>query len=352
MKVLHVLYSKVFTGAEKVVSQIIHMFDGEDGAEMVYCSRESEIVETILAEEGIPFVPVKDLVPAELKRVIREQKPDIIHAHDMRASFVAALSCGSIPLISHIHNNAFDARGLSAKSVAYLLAGFRAKHIFWVSRSAYEGYCFHRLFAKKSSVLQNIIDTDAIRRKMAQDPNTYAFDVIFLGRLTEPKNPQRLMQVCAKAAEKKPDLRVAVVGTGELEEQTRALCAQLGLADNVSFLGFRSNPLKILHDSGVMVMTSRWEGTPMCALEAMALGVPVVSTPTDGLKDLIEDGADGCLSDDDGVLADAIVRICGDPALRETMSCNVVRKSGAINDLRKYKEAVALQYRENMRKKP
>lgn len=344
MKVLHVLYSKIFTGAEKVVSQIIKMFDDSDGVEMVYCSRDSEIVREILAQEGISFVPVDRLVPSELKRVIREQKPDIIHAHDMRASFVAALSCGSIPLISHIHNNAYDSRGISVKSIAYLLAGFKAKHIFWVSQSAYEGYCFHKLFAEKSSVLYNIIDTADIHRKMALDPNTYDFDVIFLGRLTEPKNPQRLMRVCAKAARQKPDIQVAVVGAGELEAETRQLCQELGLQNNVRFLGFQSNPLKMLHDAKVMILTSRWEGTPMCALEAMALGVPVVSTPTDGLKVLIEDGADGYLDDDDDGLAERILQIVSDPALRKTLAGNAVRKSEWINDVQKYKEAISQQY--------
>lgn len=61
------------------------------------------------------------------------------------------------------------------------------------------------------------------------------------------------------------------------------------------FGGFRKNPYKILKNSQVMIMTSRWEGLGMCALEAMALGVPVVSTPTGGLCEIIEDGKNGFL---------------------------------------------------------
>ena len=104
MKVLHVLNSRIYSGAEKVVCQIVHMFEGQ--VEMVYCSPYSEIVESMLAQEGVTYLPIDSLVPAQLSRIIREQKPDIIHAHDMRAGFVAALCCGNIPLISHIHNNA------------------------------------------------------------------------------------------------------------------------------------------------------------------------------------------------------------------------------------------------------
>ena len=342
MKVLHVLNSRIYSGAEKVVCQIVHMFEGE--VEMVYCSPYSEIVESMLQQEKVKYLPVDNLVPQQLSRIIREQKPDIIHAHDMRASFVSALCCGSIPLVSHIHNNAYDSRGLSVKSVAYLLAGFRAKHILWVSRSSFEGYFFHKFFAKKSSVLFNIIDLQQVYDKRDQDENQYQFDAIYIGRLTFQKNPQRLMQLCAMMKQKKPDFQLAVVGTGELEAETKALCEQLGLQDNVSFLGFQSNPMKMLACSKCMLLPSRWEGTPMCALEAMALGVPVVSTPTDGLVDLLDEGETGFLSDEDAVLAEKAVALATDPELRKRMSCIASRKAVEINDVKTYKEAIAKWY--------
>lgn len=342
MKVLHVLNSRIYSGAEKVVCQIIHMFDKE--VEMVYCSPYSEIVEDMLKLEQVEYHPVNTLVPGELSRIIREQKPDVIHAHDMRASFVSALCCGRIPLISHIHNNAYDSRGLSPKSIAYLLAGFRAKHILWVSRSSYEGYFFHRFFEKKSSVLFNIIDLKQVWDKRDQDPNSYDYDVIYIGRLTYQKNPQRLMRLCALAKERKPDIRMAVVGTGELEEETKALCASLGLTENVDFLGFQSNPMKILSDSACLLLPSRWEGTPMCALEAMAVGVPVVSTPTDGLVDLLREGETGFLSDEDQVLADKVVQLSTDRALRERMSRKAAEEAVTINDVTTYKNAVSVWY--------
>lgn len=345
MKVLHVLNSEVYSGAEKVVSQIIKLFADKGGYEMAYCSRECQTVRDMLREQGIPFIAVEELTPASLRRVIREQKPDVIHAHDMRASFVAALCCGRIPLVSHIHNNAYDARGITVKSVGYLLAGLRARHIIWVSQSSYEGYAFHKLFAKKSSVLYNMIDMDMLLDKLHSDPNTYDYDVIYLGRLTEQKNPQRLMRVFAKVRDRKRDVKIAVAGNGELEEQTRHLSEELGLGSTVEFLGFQSNPIKMLSDSRVMVLTSRWEGTPMCALEAMALGVCVVSTPADGMADLIRDGVDGYLSEDDDVLADRIVSILEDDALRQTLAGNARRRFEALNDVENYAKAIEECYR-------
>lgn len=342
MKVMHVLNSRIYSGAEKVVCQIIHMFAGE--VEMVYCSPYSDIVKGMLEEQKVTYLSIDSLTPGNLKRVIEEQKPDLIHAHDMRASFVSALCCGSIPLVSHIHNNAYDSRGLSPKSIAYLLAGWKAKHILWVSRSSYEGYFFHKLFAKKSSVLFNIIDLQQVWNKRDQDKNEYHYDMIYIGRLTYQKNPQRLMRLCALAKEKKPDIRLAVVGTGELEEETKALCAELGIEENVDFLGFQSNPMKMLHDSKCMILPSRWEGTPMVALEAMALGVPVVSTPTDGLLDLIDEGENGYLAKEDTALVEAVLRLSSDTQLRDALSCNAAQKAVKINDIQTYKNAVAAWY--------
>nr|MBQ8244350.1 glycosyltransferase [Oscillospiraceae bacterium] len=345
MKVMHVLNSRIYSGAEKVVCQIIKSFEAVSGVEMVYCSPDSDIVRQMLAEQGVTFLPVESLTPANLKRVIEEQKPDLIHAHDMRAGLVSALCCGKRPLVSHIHNNAYDARGLSLKSVGYLLAGFKAKKILWVSNSSYEGYLFHKLFAKKSSVLYNIIDAEQIYKKKAQDANTYGYDMIYVGRLTYQKDPQRLMRLCARLKERKPDLNVAIVGTGELEGEVKDLCAQLGLQDNVHFLGFQSNPIKMVHDSKAMILTSRWEGTPMCALEAMALGTPVVSTPSDGMKDIIEDGINGYLTDDDAVMAEKLLKIMGEPEHRRMLSENTMKKFAQINDAPKYQEAIAACYR-------
>ena len=347
MKVLHVLNSKEFTGAEQVVAMIVRMFAGE--AEMPYCSPYSDNVRDMLKKEGMVFCPVESLTPGALKAVIRQEKPDVIHAHDMRASLMAALTCGKIPVINHIHNNAFDARGLSVKSLAYILAAIRAKHILWVSRSSYEGYLFHKLFAKKSSVLYNIIDVAKVLEKCARDENTYDYDAIYIGRLTYQKDPQRLMRLCRRLADRKPDIRIAIVGSGELEGETKALCKELALENNVFFLGFQSNPMKILHDAKALLLTSRWEGTPMCALEALALGVPVVSTPTDGMVDLIGEGEDGYLSDDDAVMAEKVLAIVNDEALHERLSCNAAEKSLKINDVATYKEAIAVHYRKHVR---
>ncbi len=344
--VLHILPSNSFSGAENVVCQIIKMFSGSD-YKMYYCSPDGRIRDA-LEENNIDFLPLREFSVKELKRIISETKPDIIHAHDMRAGFYVSLACGKIPFVSHVHNNNFDSRGLSLKSLLFYHAAKKAKHIFWVSESSFEGYKFHDRFKDKSSVLYNVIDKAALIKKMETDTGEYDFDIAYVGRLTEPKDPIRLMNVFAEIIKMAPDVKIAVAGTGDMAEQTKSFAKQLSITDNVKFLGFMSNPYKLLYSSKLMIMTSRWEGTPMCALEAMALGVPIVSTPTDGLCELVDDGKTGFLSSDDAVLAEKCTDIIKNAGLRQTLSENTLKKADELLLIPAYKAALDEVYRQCM----
>lgn len=342
MKVLHMLQSNRFSGAENVVCQIISMCKSY-GVEFAYSSRDGQIREA-LKDRNIEFHPIEKMSVSEFRRVIKEVKPDVIHAHDMAASFYAALACGNVPLVSHIHNNAFNSRGVSLKSILYYIAARKAKHIFWVSQSSYNGYVFHKSLEKKSSILYNVIDIEALKRKMEKDTNDYDFDIVYLGRLTYQKNPERLLSVLRKIRDRYQGVKIAVIGTGDLEAEIKRTAVETGMSSSVKFLGFLSNPSKILHDAKAMIMTSRWEGTPMCALEAMALGVPIVSTPTDGLKDVISEGETGFLSDDDDVLAMRCVDLIKDEELYRRLSVNSMSVAEKMMDMAKYADAILSSY--------
>jgi glycosyltransferase involved in cell wall biosynthesis len=97
----------------------------------------------------------------------------------------------------------------------------------------------------------------------------------------------------------------------------------------------------MIHDSKAMILTSRWEGTPMCALEAMALGTPVVSTPSDGMTDLLDDGINGYLTDDDAQMAEKLLKIMNDPEHRAYLGENAKNKFAKINDAPRYKQVIA-----------
>lgn len=343
MKVMHLLQSNKFSGAENVVCQIISMFKSDENIEFVYCSQDGPIKEA-LTERSIRFNLMDNFSISEIKRVIKEEKPDIIHAHDMRASFYVAICCGIIPLISHVHNNNFNSRGLSLKSLLYMYAARKAKHIFWVSNSSFEGYKFHVFFKNKSSVLYNIINIDLLKEKMNKDDNTYRYDIVYIGRLTYQKNPQRLLKVLEKVLEVRPQTKIAIIGTGDLEEEIKNEISNNNKLENVDFLGFKNNPYKILSDSKLMLMTSRWEGTPMCALEAMSLGVPIVSTPVDGMRDLVENGETGYLSDSDDELIKDICEILDNKRLHDNLSDNSIFKITKIMNSNLYKNEILKYY--------
>lgn len=335
MKVLHILNTNRFSGAENVVCQIIDVFKND--INMAYCGLEGPIRQ-VLKERNISFLPIKERSVNCIKDVLREFQPDVVHAHDMRASFFAALACGKIPLICHIHNNAFDSRALSIKSILFLLAAIKAKHIFWVSRTSFSGYLFHCFLKRKSTVLQNVINVDSLIRKRNEDHFNYDYDVVFVGRLTYQKNPERLIEIFHKLVKKNPNVKCGIVGDGDLFEKISNLIKEKSLEKNIFMLGFQSNPLKILSDSKAMLMSSRWEGLPMCALEALALGVPVVSTPSDGMDAIIQQKENGFLSDDDDELVEFLDRLVGDKTLHGKISESCLKLSKEYNDLRVYEK--------------
>ncbi len=343
MKILHLLQSNRFSGAENVICQIVHMMKDQKDLEMVYCSRDGQIREA-LSERNIPFVPLKKLNYAEVRRVIKEQKPDLIHAHDVGASVLAAVAAPGTKVISHMHVNHENMSKVNFKTILYLLSTVRYKHIFWVSNSCFDKYRFKSAVAKKSSVLYNVMDKNLILQKVESDSENYQYDAAYVGRITYQKYPEKLMRVIQLAAQKKPDIKFAVVGTGELFDSTKALAEELDITSHVDFLGFKANPLKLVQDSKCLVLTSRFEGTPMIALEAMALGTPIVSTPTDGMVDLITDGFNGFLTEDEETLAEKIVQLAADASLRDNFSKATSERFDKMTDLKAYKNTLLSAY--------
>lgn len=348
MRILHLLPTNRFSGAENVACQIINLFSGTTDYEMAYCSPEGPIRRAV-EEKGIRFIGLNSFGPRQVRNAIAEYRPDLIHAHDLKASLMSGLVGRNVPVISHVHVNSDDNHRLSLRSLAYLYAFTVCKHMFWVSNSAYKEFYFNNIINKKSTVLYNIVDEREVLQKADKSPIVASYDISYVGRLSEQKDPLRLMHVIRLVADQFPQLKVAIVGSGEMEDETKAECGRLGLDDNVEFLGYMSNPLGYLKSSKVLIMTSKREGTPMCVLEAQALGIPVVSTPTDGVKDLIVDGENGFLSDSDEELAERITSIITSEVIFKKMSSRSLEKSHIYNDLETYKQTLDFVYRQYSR---
>lgn len=342
MKILHVLQSPFFSGAENVVCQIIEMFRGS-GYEMAYCSPDGPIRETV-EKRGIQFIPLAEINVRNLRKAIRAYKPDMIHAHDRKASICAALSC-SLPIVSHIHVNNPQSGRFDAKSLIYSVFSYRFRHIFWVSKSAFEEFPYmSNSIRQKSTVLYNVIDIEKLKTRMSEDGQTYPYDAVMVGRLNYQKDPLRALNVIRKVIAINDSARFAIIGTGPLENQVVSELEKEEYKGRAQFLGYMNNPLKVLHDAKVMLMTSRFEGTPMTVLEAMSLGVPVVSTPVDGIIDLIQDGVNGYLSENDDILAEKLNELIVKNDLRERFSAEARKKAEKLMDIQAYKEKLTAVY--------
>lgn len=342
MKVLMFLRMGEYSGAENVACQIIALLKGE--VEVVYASPDGHIRE-ILKEKKVDFFPLKKNSISEYKRAIRSVNPDIIHAHDMATSLLAAISCGKVPLLLQIHNNAFNSRRVNLKSILFQYAANKAKRIIWVSESSFAGYYYHEKYKSKSSVLYNIIDTETLQLKANSSITTEKFDIVYIGRLTYQKNPQRLIRVLEKVVKICPDVKVAIIGTGDMEEEIRTLIYRKKLENNLKMLGFLTNPYVYMKNARFLIMTSRWEGTPMVCLEALAMGLPIVSTPVDGIMKLVENEKNGFLSEKDDLLAEYCVTLLRDDRLWKKMSSFAQKLGQSVNDKEKYKNEILNTYK-------
>jgi colanic acid/amylovoran biosynthesis glycosyltransferase len=144
--------------------------------------------------------------------------------------------------------------------------------------------------------------------------------LLFVGRLAGVKGLPILLEALAKLKERHPDIHLNVAGDGpdraRLEEQAR----RLGVADNVTFLGYQSQQQirELLARTDVFVMTSFAEGVPVVLMEAMAAEVAVVATRIAGIPELVEDGVSGLLVPpaDAAAVVGGVEELLNDSALR------------------------------------
>lgn len=340
-KVLHLLASNKYSGAENVVCTIIDLLKNE--YDFAYCSPDGEIASS-LAEKEVKFLPLKQMSIREIRRVVKEYKPDIIHAHDYKASCYASLFYKKVKIISHIHGNNTVMNNFNLKSMLYTIFSKRISKVIYVSDSCINCYKFRTMLQKKSVVLPNVINSNEVKKKAEEWKCNNKYDLIFLGRLEYPKNPERLIEIIKEVKTLKRDIKVAIVGTGNEEEKIKQKVKICGLNNNVDFCGFQSNPFPIMKNSSILIMSSIFEGTPMVALEAQCLGLPIVSTPVDGLKEIVENNKNGYLSEDNVELAKNIVNILHKNNIGRYKK-NSLLKFSVINDEKTYFNTIETIYK-------
>jgi glycosyltransferase involved in cell wall biosynthesis len=142
-----------------------------------------------------------------------------------------------------------------------------------------------------------------------------------VGRLDPQKGQLGLIDAFAIVAQRVGDAHLVIVGTGPLHSALRERTAALGLSGRVHLLGERTDVGAILHALDLFVFPSLFEGLPLAVIEAMAVGVPVIASSLDPLRELISDGITGVLvgrQDTEG-LATAVAELADDELARERL---------------------------------
>jgi GalNAc-alpha-(1->4)-GalNAc-alpha-(1->3)-diNAcBac-PP-undecaprenol alpha-1,4-N-acetyl-D-galactosaminyltransferase len=146
--------------------------------------------------------------------------------------------------------------------------------------------------------------------------------MLAVGRLDRQKGFDVLLRAFALVAPEFSNWHLVILGEGDERPRLSALAHQLGIADRVSLPGVVSDPERVMADSHLFVLSSRYEGFPNALLEAMACGMPVVSTDCpSGPREIIRDGLDGLLVpvDDPVALAHAMGSLMGDEHARAAL---------------------------------
>src|SRR5262249_54928217 len=146
--------------------------------------------------------------------------------------------------------------------------------------------------------------------------------IVHVGRFSYAKDHDTLLRAFALLRQRRT-ATLMLVGGGEDEARVRAMTASLGLAGDVIFTGFTRNPYRLLTPATISVLTSRFEGLPNALVEAMALGVPIVSTACQyGPIEVLGNGEYGVLAPvgDAAAVAAALESLLDDPGRRRELA--------------------------------
>jgi len=298
-------------------------------ASMVVSQRGSYLLEQAselgIAVQGLDFSSRGGAVAncTALAALIREQAPDIVHAHGNRAGLPCALAMRLLGrrirprFVYTVHGFHFLSKKPGAFHLARLAERFciaQADSTNFVSQADAGIAREHRLArAANTRVIHNAVlasDFPPLPAARARD------GIAFIGRLTHQKNPLILPDIVAAMGPLAPC--VHVIGGGELEGELRRKVDAMGLASRFVFHGQqkRQATLEIASACALLLLPSRWEGHPITVIEAMHMGMPVIASDIPGTREIVRDGQTGYLmpAEHVGGYAAAIARLLADPA--------------------------------------
>jgi glycosyltransferase involved in cell wall biosynthesis len=268
----------------------------------------------------------------------------LLHAHDWLVAYAArALKHAyRLPLLATIHATEFGRN--------YGLHNDIQRHIsdleWWLCYESWRVICcshymknevryVFQLPEDKIRVIVNGVDPRRFHfRKQGASRDFYAAPdeqiVFYVGRLVREKGVQVLLDAVPKILAQCPKTKFVIAGKGPYETELRHQAERLGIAGRIYFTGYVDDEERnsLYGWADVAVFPSLYEPFGIVALEAMAAQVPVVVSDTGGLGEIIEHGVDGLKSypGNSDSLADMIIWLLRDPALRERLRANAYRK--------------------------
>lgn len=296
-------------GAERVMVSLANWFGRHSvSVEVLLFSREGRYLESVdeaveVADLGIGMRWYLYLfgIPGYLRH-LRSKRPKavVISGHSTFLVGIVARWFVKHRIIVVCHNTVSEEGRLSRLVPRFLYR--YADHVVAVSRGVARDLSrYGRISRERIHVIHNPVDLDAIDEALeAPTPHPWLRDatvpvVLGVGRLSAQKRFDCLIRAIARIREKSP-IRLIVVGEGPRHDDLRELVRNVGLVEDVRFVGFDDNPYAYMRDASVFVLSSDFEGFGMVVLEALACGCPVVSTDCpSGPAEILEDGRWGSL---------------------------------------------------------
>jgi glycosyltransferase involved in cell wall biosynthesis len=299
---------------------------------------------------GREVAPLADLTAlAELVRLMRRERPAIVHTHTSKAGFIGRLAAviARAPAVIHQpHGHIFYGYYSPRRTAVFTAlerqaARWTDRIITLTDRGAQEHLARGIGRAEQYVAVPSGVPTAELRAaapprgearaRLGLDPD--AFIVVGLGRLVPIKGFDLLARALPAVVAQIPSARGLLVGDGAERAHLGAIAASMGVAERLQMTGETTDVASYLAAADVVAVPSRNEGMGRVIVEAMALGLPVVATAVGGIPDVVTDGECGRLVEPEDVdaLAAALVELGRDPALRRKLGEAAVRRAEAFS---------------------
>jgi len=337
-------------GVKRLFAWMLPRFDRERFDVSLISLRHPDTSPDTLEALGIPvtYLSRSKFDPMTLSALLKEldrRQADVLHMHGYGATTFGRLAAArrNLPAIVHEHANLTDTPWFQ-KAADLWLARYTDVAIA-VSRSTATFVTGARLIPEDRTHVvylgvplaefsrpRSDDEVRAARARLNIPPDVFPAGTVT--RLMPSKGNEYLVAATAEAIRQMPSLRVYIAGEGELQQTLEEQARALGLGDRLVCLGFQRDVAEVLSALEIVVFPSLWEGTPLTAFEALAMGKPIVATDADGLADILTSGVDARIVPrrDAPALARAIVDLAGDPQARAALSANA-RLTGARYDI-------------------